>query len=342
MDGYVILKSYTASQVILDCWLVPEGLFTDIPEFFGATRAVIESLTDVFQISTSLVTKSNPLLPKILPSGTKLCSFPLSIETLEATFYLYYWEISDVSLPLDAVPGYEKFNYHIRWYYKNTPPSTEQGYLLPYNQEEFDAGDGETYLASTFPATAPSWAQNLMRWFTYTEPLPDGEYVYIFYLPSLYYHYLGGAVDLSDFEFSTSPETPSLHNWHSSTVPPIQPSYTGSNVWNISDEFSAAIEIDSGAMGGGWYYYLNLSGCTLLNRNTALKGSVVEEEPCGAPPTTLLPLALTIFEALHLVKDFFPGLGQFKLTNLGKSQYYGLHDSEYPQSIGGMGEGIRK
>jgi len=342
MDGYVVLKSYTATQVILDSWLLPDAMFTDLPEFFGASRAAIELLTDVFQIDVASVTKSNPVLPKILPSGTKLYKFPLSIETLEADFYLSYWEISDVSLPLDAVPDVEKFNYHIRWFYINTPPNPEQGHLLPYNQEEFDAGDGEEYLASTFPETAPSWAQNLMRWFTYTAPPPDGEYVYIFYLPSLYYHYLGGEVDLSDFEFSISPETPSLHNWHSSTVPPAQPSYTGTNVHYISTEFSAAIEIDSGAMEGGWYYYLNLGGCTFLNRKTALRGAGVEEEPCGAPPTTLLPLALTIFEALRMVKDFFPGLCSFRLTNLGKSKYYGLYDSGYPQAINGMGEGVRK
>ena len=337
MDAYVVLNSISSTQLVLDAWLIPEGVFTQFSDMFGFLRAAIEVLTTVFQIDISPISISNPILPKEFEPGSTFYKWFAEYETTTEKFFLYHWEQMIITLPIDAVPGMETYPYHTRWYYKDTPPDPEQGYLLPYEQQDFDAGDGQTYKASAFNGFG--YAMNLMRWFTYTSP---SEYVYIFYLPSMIFHYEGGTPDLSDFDFVLGPE-PETHHYLASTIPPTEASYTGGNVWNISQEFSDNIDISEGPISGGWYYYLDLDNCTGKNWKTALQGAQPATEPGGVPTTQLLPLLTLLATAAEILSPFLCAktFAQ-KAFTLRPNRLYGMAANNYPLAISGKAEVIKQ
>lgn len=272
MDAYVVCKSMGSSSMVLQAWLAPEALIDDFASFFGWTIDYIEGMTTVFKIDISLLDKFNPVLEKFYPMSSVFYSYPQVLEDTDADMHLWYWEYATYFLPLEVIPGLSDFTLVATWNYRTTPPQKNQDYLYPDNQEDGDAGDGEIYKHATSGANPFSYSLELWRWYTWQAPPPDGEYVYISQAPAWQFHYMGGDPDFSDYSINVNPDYPPYNTLVASTTPPIQPAYTGNNVWNISPEFSAAISIHNTAIGGGWVYYLDLDGGSLHIKRTALAG----------------------------------------------------------------------
>ena len=299
MDGYVILNTLNEYQLVLDGWWCDPGALPLLEDYWTYTWIAIEELTTVFKINMSDVSNSNPVLPKFFYAGSTFYKPLATFDTTEKQYYLYFWEITHIDLPLDAVPGMDSYNIHIRWYYKDTPPDKDQDYLLPYNHEEFDAGDEQKYLYSD--AGSSGYGMNLWRWQQWATLNR-----YICYSYATYFHELGGDPDWETDYWVESDETWRFH-LQDEHVPPEQSEYLGGNVYNISQEFTDAIDIDSGYLGDMYYYYINLGGCTLTNAKIALQGKTPEVVPYPTSPLAMVTGIAQIINALNCMKFIFAG-----------------------------------
>lgn len=282
MDGYIIINSISATELVLDAWLLPSEIFGDNEYLFEFAVSVIEANTSFFYIDVSQVSRFNPRLPKILPTNTVFFSFPpAGYETLTKDFYLQEWEVVDLDLPSLAIPEVSRVPFRVQWTYVANFDD-DLPFALPYDRQETDAGNGQTCKSSINGGGA--FQPTLLRWLTDLSP---PQYRYIIYEPVVWIHYAGaGNPDFSDYEFQSS-ET---YNYVlvATTTPPEQPAYTGTEVWEISDEFDNQIEIDSGQ----YYYYLSLKNCWATVANSVLVGSPTPSKG-GNPSFPAIIKALT-------------------------------------------------
>ena len=282
MNLYIETKSHTSTTLELQAWLVPPGLLSEYEDFFGLLVATIEANTDYFIVNSESLSKSNPILPKALPSGTVFFDYPALYYTTENDLNLFSFEVQPMGLPVILPTGESQFIYYAVWNYRIDDPPIDPTYLLPYNNEEHDAGGGQTYCTSSFPQNPSSYDLPLLRWFTdQTPPL----YRYIVEDKATWLHYKGsGVCTFEDYAIILN----DIYYMYAETTPPAQPSYTGGNVWNISTEFSDAIDIDTD---GYSYYYLFLGGCSHITWRTVLCNYSLEPSGPSTPPWLIaLPL----------------------------------------------------
>jgi hypothetical protein len=328
MDGYVILNTLTDQQLILDGWWVDPSVLPILEDYWTYTWIAIEELTSVFKIAMDAVTGTNPVLPKSFPEFSTFYQPPATFGVTDKIYYLHYWEIAHVDLPLDAVPGMESYNIKIKWYYRDDPPDPNQDYLLPYNQQAFDAGDGQQYLYSDFGSTG----YNLTLW-RHQQWIHTNRYLCNSY--AIYFHELGGDPDWSDYW--VEPDENVHYFFQDDKVPPEVSKYLGGNVWNISDEFSAAIEIDSGMIGDMNYYYLTLGSCSLVNSKTALKGAPPVEVLFPTNPVpVIIGLELIISAFMGHINPLFFGCVPMLRKTLSARKKIGFALNGVPQGIEGQ------
>lgn len=298
MDGYVICSQITSNTLELQGWWCDPGALPILEDYWTYTWIAIEELTTVFKIDMSQVTPANPVLAKEYPPTSVFYSPPASFPITDKTYYLLYWEIGKATLPLDAIPGEEAYNFHILWHYSDEPPSPDNDYLLPYNQSEVDAGDGEKYLLSSqYSGDGIGYGMNLWRWQQWVDL---NRYLCPHW--AIRFHEDNGDPDWSEYvvEPGTDPVYFSLKD---EKVPPAVSNYLDGNFTAppMTQEFVDAIDIDSGYLGDMFYYYVEL-GVTFNNWKPIVQ---------GAPPVTIThPVSfMPIFTALALIVDVLEGGG---------------------------------
>lgn len=276
MDGYVICSQLTSNTLELQGWWCDPGALPILEDYWTYTWIAIEELTTIFKIDMSQVSESDPVLPKEFASGSTFYSPPTTFRTTDKTYYLLYWEIGKAILPLDAIPGEEAYNFHILWHYSDEPPSPDNDYLLPYNQSEVDAGDGEKYLLSSqYSGDGIAYGMNLWRWQQWVDL---NRYLCPHW--AIRFHEDNGDPDWSEYVIEPGAD-PVYFSLKDEKVPPDVSNYLDGNFTAppMTQEFVDAIDIDSGYLGDMFYYYVEL-GVTFNNWKPIVKGAPPEP---GAP-----------------------------------------------------------
>jgi len=281
-DGYVVFSSESSSVLELHGWLVPSEILSDLNDFFGLLAATIEANTDYFAFDASKVSKISPVLPYEMPSGTVFFDYPGLYHTTAKKFYLDRWEFLLLSLPELAFPGDRPFAAKIKWFYKDTSPVFPSAYLYPNNRCDYPGEDGTIIKASSYGGGS-AVDISLLRWITDVNPYPQGEYKYVIDGMAMEFHEMGGSPDWSDYESVASPTW--FYHVLATSTPPAQPSYTGGNVWNISEEFSDQIEIYSSE----YLYTLDLEGTNMQPWRSQV--ALADPSPITDTPLLLLPFA---------------------------------------------------
>ena len=246
-DDFLELRLWTFYDFIIDDWL---------PEMLGDTLLSLQLSTDYLIIDSALLSRSNPVLPLVLPVGTRFYRHPLDLYSTVKPMYLHTWRYMGYELSRSVIPAIGRQALVAKWVYRSYPPVANPGFPYGDDPQEYPLDANGNVLLSASPG-GDGFVQTLWRKFQW--PPAPGREVGVITQWALQYHTMGGALDLSGWIPSYN-EGSDRWSWIREDALPTGIAYKGTNLWYISPSFSANIEIDSGPIANGYYYYLSAGG----------------------------------------------------------------------------------
>lgn len=255
MRDFIVLQDYSATQYTLAMVSVWEGWVTTFDTFLGGALTAIELATSIFEVDADLLSFLNPVLPLEFDSGIFWHrSTAVAVQPFTGVGRLKSWQGSALTLGLDVPLAEEYLTPHIvcQWLYVLDYDYPTEA-IFDYPNDQGIVRDTVSFSPSTL--TAFGYNPDLYRQLQ-SPPAPGSENAVLPDL-SLPFHYLGGALDLSQYSVSFVPSSETAFNLVATESLPAGVDYKGTNVWNISDEFSDRIGINSGSIGDSYYYRLH-------------------------------------------------------------------------------------
>jgi len=284
MDSYVCLYSESSTGFTLRTINVPVAFLSAIPLFFGEYVSMIEAATTLFGVDLASLSISEPVLPLSFsyPSFKRAENF--DIRTIPSfACNLVRWSFTRQLITAGIVPGYTPPPILAEWEYTFEDIPVYSG-IYDYIDGRIisEMPDGSTS-SSSMLGNAPYSADITLLRKTYALPAPGTE---ICVIPddALQYHYEGGTPDFSQYSV-VSGQFP-RYNLVARELMPDGVDYKGTNVFYVSPEFRALIEIDAGGYGSNSYYFLELKGCG-LHPQSSRRTLPPEKAPIAAVPVVL-------------------------------------------------------